>query len=155
MGQQHDSEAHVSADDDSDDGSRPPPEPSRPTSAADWATQKAGEAKAQSGRALTIATEARDTGKRIETMMGASPNPVLGVPGTGLFGVVATIKADVHALTNKLDSLVDALTAQKTAADKAAEGRRGTVGRVVGWIAGPFFAISVGAAIAYLAGFHR
>lgn len=143
-------------DDESADGSRPPPEPRGPApSVAEWAGQKAGEAKATSDRALRIATEARDTGKRIELMMGGSPDPVLGVPGTGLFGGVAAIKADVHQLTTKLDGLVTALTAQQLAADKATLERRGSTARLIGWIAAPSIALAVAGIAAWLAGFHR
>ena len=156
MGQESHEDDVSERDDDSSDGSRPPPEPRAPApSSADWATQKAGEAKATSDRALKIATEARDTGKRIETMMGTSPDAVLGAPGSGLFGGVAAIKADVYQLTGKLDTLVTALTAQQLAADKATVERRGSTARLIGWIAAPSIALAVAGFAAWLAGFHR
>lgn len=87
----------VRSDDDSDDGSRPPPE-SRQSSSAEWATQKAGEAKGLSMRAITIATEARDTGQRIEAMMGESPDPVRKIAGSGLLGGIAEILEDLKTI---------------------------------------------------------
>ena len=148
-------------DDDSDDGSRPPPEPStrsmgdRMPSNADWAVQRAGEAKTTASSALKLGTEARDTGRRIEAMMGRSPNPVLGEVGTGLFGVVATIKADVHALTTTVGTLVSALTAQQASAAQQATARSSRAWVIAGWVLGPIGAIVVTALAAYVAGFHR
>jgi hypothetical protein len=122
---------------------------------ADDATSIAGAATTIAGAAASDAAAARAGVTEIKAQIGNSPDPVLGVPGRGLFGVVATIVVDLHTLGSKFDALVTSLAADRAAADKANEARRGSTARVLGWFAAPTAGAIVGAVIAYLAGFHR
>ena len=130
------------------------------------AMASASEASKNAVQANQTAQEALAISKTISATLGCSPDPVIGVPGRGLLGAVATANANVHALAITVEHKFDALTAtlaadratlaaDRAAADKAAEGRRVSVARVIGWIAGPAFSIAVAALAGYLAGFHR
>ncbi len=139
--------AAVRGDDDSDDGSQPPPE-SRMGSSAEWAVQKAGESKKLSLRAVDIATDSRDTAKRIEgrqiaherlfaITMGESPDPVRKIVGVGLLGSVAEI----------LDELKTIRTAKSTeAATVSAVAQAKANGRAQWGFVGRFLVTFIGVA---------
>lgn len=130
----------VRGDDDSDDGSQPPPE-SRLGSSAEWAVQKAGESKKLSLRAVDIATDSRDTAKRIEERqiaherlfaetMGESPDPVRKIVGSGLLGGIAEILEDLKTIKAAKSAEIATVSA---VAQAKANGRAqwGFVGRLL------------------------
>lgn len=149
-------------DDPRRDSSDPPPPKSRDSnsvdlslSRADHAVGKARAALASAAEANAVAAEALAVSKTIEGKLGNSPDPVLGVPGRGLFGVFATLSGDVHLVGSKVDTLLASLAADRAALELAAAARKGSTSRVVGWVAGPAISISVAAFLAWLGGFHR
>jgi hypothetical protein len=143
----------------------PPPLTSRDATSGDRDSYAAGKARAamasaseaskNASEASKNASEALTVSKSIALKIGSSPDPSLGVPGHGLFGVVASLVSDVHGLGVKLDGLAASLAADRAAAALAAESRKGSAAKVVGWIAGPTCALIVGALAAWFAGFHR
>jgi hypothetical protein len=145
-------------DDHARDSDDPPPPMGSNANAVDrvdHAVVKARAAMVSATEAQQVAAEALATTKAIDAKLGNSPDPSMGVPGKGLFGVVSGIVVDLHNVGSKVDGLTAALESQRVAAELAATARKGSTARLVGWIASPAFAILVGAAIAYLAGFHR
>ena len=148
--------------DDGRDSSDPPPPGEKEAnsvdlslSRADHAVGKARAALASAAEASAVAAEALAVSRNIEAKLGSSPDPVLGVPGRGLFGVFATLSGDLHLVGAKVDTLLASLAADRAALELAATARKGSTARLVGWIASPAVAIAVAAIIAYLAGFHR
>jgi hypothetical protein len=77
------------------DPSAPPP---LSQSREEWAVRAAHEAKRRAGDALTIAMEARDSAKRIETAVGRAPNPSLNDAGSGILGGLAKVHTDLAAI---------------------------------------------------------
>jgi len=67
----------------------------------------AGEARAIAVEERGLVREARDTTQRLETSIGRSPDPVLGVEGSGLLGTVAELRDTVGAIAAKVDKLVE------------------------------------------------
>jgi hypothetical protein len=146
------------SDDHSRDSSDPPPPPGSNANSVDRVDHAVGKARAalvSAGEAQAVASEALSISRAIESKIGNSPDPSLGVPGRGLFGVVSGIVSDVHSIGGKLDTLTATLDAQRVTAELAATARKGSTARLVGWIASPACAVIVGAVIAWLAGFHR
>ena len=119
------------------------------------AMASANDSKAIASEASRNASEALSVSKTIALKIGSSPDPSLGVPGHGLFGVVASLVSDVHGLGVKLDGLTASLAADRAAAALAAESRKTSVAKVVGWLAAPALSIAVASFLAYMAGFHR
>lgn len=144
----------MSHDDGRDSSDPPPPHPSDANSVdlslsrSDHAVAKARAAMASAEDAGELAQQALDVSKAIELKIGNSPDPAMGVPGRGLFGVVSGLVGDVHLVGSKVDTLVANL-------DAAAATRRGSLGKIAGMILGPTFAIGVAALLGWLAGFHR
>jgi hypothetical protein len=145
-------------DDHARDSDDPPPPMGSSANAVDrvdHAVVKARAAMVSATEAQQVAAEALATSKAIEAKLGNSPDPVLGVPGKGLFGVLATQGADLHLVGAKVDTILVSLAADRAAAELAATARKGSTARVVGWIVSPACALLVAAAIGWLAGFHR
>lgn len=149
-------------DDPRRDSSDPPPPKSRDSNSVDLSLSRADHAVGKARAALTsardageVATEALAVSKAIEARMGCSPDPVLGVPGRGLFGAFATLSGEVHLIGSKLDTLLASLARDRAADELALAARKGSASRIVGWVAGPAISISVAAFLAWLGGFHR
>ncbi|MFS8066591.1 MAG: hypothetical protein ACMG6S_09500 [Byssovorax sp.] len=144
------------------DSDEPPPPQSNQGNSVDLSLSRVDHAVGKARAALASAAEARETAaealavsKTIEAKLGCSPDPVLGVPGRGLFGVFATLSSDVHLVASKLDTVLVSLAADRAALELAAAARKGSAARVVGWVAGPAISIAVAAFLAWLGGFHR
>lgn len=138
---------------DEDDRSRdssdpPPPYPGGELVAArdraEHAVKKARLALVSSDDAADDAAQAVAGVNEIKTLLGNSPDPVLRLPGSGLFGAM-------HTLVTKVDAIDTKLTVQ----EQAAQARRGSLNKLLGWVAAPSIALLVAAVAAWLAGFHR
>lgn len=81
--------------------------------------------------------------QRLEELLGVSPD-VLGNPGRGVLGKLATVDEKVDTLTTKVDELVEVMT------------RRRAVGMFLLKVAAvPFVGVFVVWLLHWLGGFHR
>jgi hypothetical protein len=148
----------INDDDSRRDSSEPPPSMARdsnPVDRVDHAVGKARAAMASARDASELAAEALSVSKTIQARLGSSPDPVLGVPGVGLFGVVASLSGEVRLVGSKVDTLLASLAADRMALELAAAARKGSAARLAWTIAGPAISIAVAAFLAWLGGFHR
>lgn len=148
------------------DSSNPPAPSGGPPSQADttgaWAVEKARKASGAAAEALDAATESLDIARELKNAFGLAPNPVLGLPGSGICGAFAILSGKVDGLGTKFDGLVTELAVDRAARASAetarvlAEARRaGAILWAAKIVGAALLVAAVGAVLAFLSGFHR
>lgn len=85
--------------------------------------------------------------------VGEPPNPLTGKAATP--GSMWAVLADVQALAHKTDATVTAILARLAAGDEGRKGAKGWLSARIDRLVDAVLLLALGAAVAYLAGFHR